>query len=620
MNLKTLKKSLPRIFAISIIVIQLLLPACSEIRNDAPFLILATDKDFGTYTAEILRTEGYNDYDLASLSGKEITASLLNKYDIVILAQKEIDPVEKELIIDYVRKGGRLIAFRPDSLLASLFGIKAAGGFASEGYIKIDTLSQEGRGLVSEPLQFHGAADLYNINGARLIASLYKDSASKNEYPALVSFSYGKGQAYVFTYNLPQSIVYTCQGNPLSAGIEKDGINGLRAMDLFTDGWLDASKNTLNQADLQMSLLSHCIETMAGLCKPLPRLWYFPDTLKSLITLTNDGEYNFEKDFESQFADIDSAGALMTLYVMETDKVSREWTDKWIEREFEISGHPDDTKEAGNPGWINMNNILELKMKDISDLYGVEMKTIVNHWFVWCGHDSAGNPEFAAQAAIEANHGLGLDINYAHYDNGSNQGHFLGESGTNQGNFTGSGLIMKFASAKGEVLNIFQHLNNVYDQQYKENIDPEGFYNCFKGLVDRSINDESYSFISIKSHNDKYSFSKDPLMRMLHYADIKGIPVWTAEKLLDFVKMRDEARFTDIDWRRNRLSFNLSFSENQSSGLSVLLPYEFNDKKIKIIELDGRNNDFIIRTVKGTSYAFITISQAGEHSIAVKYN
>lgn len=65
-------------------------------------------------------------------------------------------------------------------------------------------------------------------------------------------------------------------------------------MDLFTDGWVDTLNNVINQADEQMILLSHCIEHMSSYVKPLPRLWYFPDTLKCLVTLTNGGEYNDE--------------------------------------------------------------------------------------------------------------------------------------------------------------------------------------------------------------------------------------------------------------------------------------------------------------------------------------
>lgn len=595
-------------------------PGCRTEIPPEPILLLASDDGFGTYTGEILKAEGFNEFQNKSVFDEEITASFLLKYDLVILAQREIGTVKGEIIKNFVHGGGNLIALKPDIFLSEMFGISPLPGVVAEGYIGIDTSVMEGRGLSSETIQFHGEADSYSIKSGREIASLYADPDTKSDYPAVVSSTYGRGKAYIFTYNLPESIVYTRQGNPGYAGKEKDGINGLRAMDLFTDGWLDHSKNYLNQADIQMNLLSHCIETMTESRKPLPRFWYFPDTLKCLVTLTNDGEYRSESDFEVQISDLDSAGAKMTIYILETNKVSKEWVEKWTGRGFEISGHPDNIKEAGDPRWSEMNKVLALKKKEITDLYGLEMSTIVNHWFVWCGTDSLGNPEFAAQAMIEANHGLELDINYAHYDNGSNQGHFLGARGSDQGNFTGSGLIMKFAGSRGEVLDIYQHLNNVYDQQYNENHDPEGFYSCFKGLMDRSINDEAYSYISIKSHNDEYYFSKDPLMKMISYSKTNGVPVWTASKLLGFIKMRNEARFSDIEWSGRQLSFNVESTSDHSNGLTVMLPYIYDEEKIEVINLNGKAEGHSIHTIKGNQYAFLTVKPNLKHSVTVKYN
>jgi hypothetical protein len=266
-----------------------------------------------------------------------------------------------------------------------------------------------------------------------------------------------------------------------------------------------------------------------------------------------------------------------------------------------------------------MENVLKNKIKDISSLYGIRMSTVVNHWFVWCGNDVSGGPEFAAQAEIEAGNGLELDINYAHYDNNSSQGHFLGPGGTLQGNFTGSGLPMRFALSTGKILNIYQHLNNVYDQQYTENHDPEGFFNCFKGLMDRSLYDDVYSFISIKSHNDEYYFSKVPLMKMLAYANTERIPVWTAAELLDFIKVRDEARFTGISWSDNDLVFNLNSSIRNTNGLSFIVPLRNGDVEIKTITIDGNTAPFIIRIVKGFKYALSTVEPGTDHSILVRY-
>ena len=127
--------------------------------------------------------------------------------------------------------------------------------------------------------------------------------------------------------------------------------------------------------------------------------------------------------------------------LLDTDKVSKSWVDKWSARGFEIAGHPDDTKEAADPGWYEMNNAIVTKKKEIESKYGLPMRTNVNHWFVWCGTDADGKQDFTATAKLEERNGIELDLNYAHYDIKSNQGeNYLGPAGTDQGNFTGSGL------------------------------------------------------------------------------------------------------------------------------------------------------------------------------------
>ena len=595
--------------------------ACSKHNPVPPILILTGHNGFGTYTGELLKAEGFNEFIIDSITSNKVTKSFLSEFDIVILPEQSIDASAKKLISNYVFDGGNLISFKPDSGLSNLFGITKAPGNISGGHIRIDTTSDEGKSLTGKAIQFHGKGEKFKINNCRIIASFCADSCLKNDSPAVVSCKYGKGHSVAFLYDLPKSIVLTRQGNPLSAGIEKDGIPGLRGMDLFTDGWLDNSNSTINQADEQMMLLSHCIEKLNIHKTPLPRLWYFPDSLKCLVTLTNDGEFRGETDFESQFRDVDSLGAKMSLYILDINKVSKNWVDKWSVRGFEIAGHPDDTKEAANPGWYDMNNAIVMKKNEIDGKYGLPMRTNVNHWFVWCGTDADGKQDFTAAAQLEEKNGIELDMNYAHYDIKSNQGaNFLGPHGTDQGNFTGSGLIMKFADIKGYIVNVYQHLNDVYDQQYTESKDPEGFYNCFKGLMDRSLNNEVYSFISVKCHNDEYYFSKTPLMRMLTYANLNGIPVWSAVRLLDFIKARDQASFSDMEWKNNSLSFRLNSSIVDSNGLTFMVPYRYGDNKITRITCAEKETSLIIRSVRGSDYAFVTIKPGQSYSVKVNYN
>jgi hypothetical protein len=332
--------------------------SCSDKTQVAPILILATDTDFGTYTAEILKTEGFNEFEMNSLSGNKVSTSYLLQFDLVILAESKINAVKQNMVKEYVKNGGKLISLHPDPQLAELFGITPVNKSISEGYIHIDTTKEQGRGLTSKLLLFHGKADYYNLTGATTLATMFANKATDVSFPAVVTNNYGKGKTIAFLYNLAQSIVLNRQGNPLYAGIEKDSIPGLRSMDLFTDGWLDSSDNTINKADEQMAFLSHCLENLMADKKPLPHFWFFPDTLKCLVTLTNDGEYKSEKDFEPQFRDVDSMGAKMSLYIIGVDKVSGAWVEKWTAKGFEIAGHPDDTREAGNPTWNRMDSAI----------------------------------------------------------------------------------------------------------------------------------------------------------------------------------------------------------------------------------------------------------------------
>lgn len=591
-------------------------------KENFPILILGATDHFDTYTGEILKAEGFNEFQIEAITNNNLSLAHLRKFDLIILTHTTLTARQTKALTLYVKDGGNLLAFSPDEKLSPVFGIKNKNGTISEAYISIPPSSDIGKGLITTTLQLHSTADMYLLDAGKKIASLYKNGFTSTDHPAVVLNDYGFGHAIAFMYNLPQSIAYTRQGNPFFAGQEKDSIKGIRAMDLFTNGWVDTSKNRINQADEQMRLLSHCIEHLSSYKKPLPRFWYFPDTLKCLVTLTNDGEYRAEKDFEPQLSDVEAKGANMALYILSTDKVSKTATDLWQQRGNEISGHPDDTKEAEHPTWHGMNNAISSKISEIKSRFSIPaMYTIVNHWFVWCGNGADGTPDFTAQAKIEASHGIGMDINYAHYDNNSNKPRFLGTTGTAQGNYTGSGLPMKFATAGGALVNIYQHLNNVYDQQYMEQHDSTGFYNCFKGLMDRSIDNEVYSYISIKAHNDEYFFSKTPLLNMLDYAKQHKIPVWTPVKLLGFLKAKDKAVFTNIEWTgNNRLSFKTKSALNHSNNFTCMVPYLFNTRKIIKISANGIKHDYVVKQVKGFDYAFLTIRPGFDYSIEVTYS
>jgi len=123
----------------------------------------------------------------------------------------------------------------------------------------------------------------------------------------------------------------------------------------------------------------------------------------------------------------------------------------------------------------------------------------------------------------------------------------------------------------------------------------------------------------VKSHNDEYFFSRSPLLRMLSYARENKIPVWTELRLLDFLKTRDEASFSDFRWKGQLLRFRLLSGIKNPSGLSILLPEHFNNLKIRNIKIDGKDIESVAWRIKGIEYARVTISPGKNYDILVKY-
>jgi hypothetical protein len=515
----------------------------------------------------------------------------------------------------YVSDGGKLIIANPVSSLNDLTGVTKQNAHVESKYFRL-AATDITAGLTLKPMRLHVNAPAYQLQNATPIA--FFDSAKK--HPAIVHHKAVKGQVLSFLYHLPKNIVLTRQGNPSDAGKEMDGIPGLRAMDLFTNGWVDSSNNTINHADEQMRLLSRSIEYMFSTELPLPRLWYFPDTLACLVTLNNDGEDSKESEFEPQFQDVYAKGAKMTLYVKEVDLVSKAWTDKWRARGFEISGHPDQTKYAADPDLLRMDSIYKyLNEKLQTQLGAPTMTTVTNHWFVWPGVYNDGKKDFAAQAKLEEHNGVALDCNYAHYDNKASQELFLGSHGYTQGNYTGSGLPMKFSDVDGNVINVYQQLNNVYDQQYMEHNDKEGYFNAFRGLMDRSIDSGVYSFISVRAHNNEYFFSKVPLMKMLDYANEKHIPVWSEEMLLSFLQARDACEFKNIRYHDYRLNFTLSSLVKYDGRVTTVVPYLFNGRKVVSASMNGRKVKLCVKDIKGRKYVLLSADAGISTEIDISY-
>ena len=152
---------------------------------------------------------------LLSVHMSSVSAATLAAYDVVILDVIALTQPQVTMLSNWVNAGGNLIAMRPAKQLAGLLGLTDTFATLSSSYLLVNTATAPGAGIVNETIQFRGLADLYTLNGATSIATLYSNASTATSHPAVTLRSVGThgGQAAAFTYSLALSVIDMRQGN-----------------------------------------------------------------------------------------------------------------------------------------------------------------------------------------------------------------------------------------------------------------------------------------------------------------------------------------------------------------------------------------------------------------------
>src|SRR5690606_20520592 len=106
---------------------------------------------YSRYLGEILILEGYNGYAEADLHN--VDAAALASHDLVILPRCAPTPAQLDMLLAYVRGGGRLLACLPAPRLVEACGGKPTWPAIDRGYLHLDTAQPAANGLVGEPFQ-----------------------------------------------------------------------------------------------------------------------------------------------------------------------------------------------------------------------------------------------------------------------------------------------------------------------------------------------------------------------------------------------------------------------------------------------------------------------------------
>jgi hypothetical protein len=556
---------------------------------------------FSPFTAEILRTEGLNEFATADLS--TITASVLNQYDTVLLGSTPLTASQVSMFTTWVTGGGNLIAFRPDKQLAGLLGLTSTTGTLAEGYVKVDTTTAPGAGITDQTIQFHGTADRYTLNGARSVATLYSNATTAMSNPAvsLVNVGTSGGQAAAFTYDLPQSIVYTRQGNPAWEKQERDNQAPIRSDDLYFGGtstdWVNLGKASIPQADEQQRLLANLIGTMNLDRKPLPRFWYFPRSAKAVVVATGDDHANggtagrFDQYTANSLSGcvVDNWECLrFTSYIYTNTPLSDAQAHAYNASGFEVGLHQ--TTDCANFTTSSLQSSYSTQLSQWAQKYVSLPSPTTNrtHCIVWS--------DWSSQPTTEGANGITLDANYYYWP-----GSWITDR---PGFMTGSGMPMRFTDKTGKFIDVYQAATQMTDESNQSYpFTPNSLLDAATGPLGY------YGAFTVNMHTDNATTFEDD--QLLASALAHGVPMVSARQMLAWLNGRNASSYSGISWGANTLSFTVNVGAG-ANGLTGMVPtLGRNGTTLSGLTRGGGAVPFTKTTIKGVEYAMFLAAPGG---------
>ena len=569
-----------------------------------PILVISNAANpFSRYFAEILRAEGLNEFTATDITN--VTPTVLNQHDVAILGEGPLTAGQAQDLSNWVQAGGNLIANRPDPQLAGLLGLTSAGGTLDNGYLQVDTNSGPGAGIVGQTIQYHGTADRYTTNGAQTIATLYSDATTATANPAVTMQSVGTngGHAAAFTYDLARSIVETRQGNPAWSGDERDSSVGgsqlIRSDDLFFGAktgdvqpdWVDLNKVAIPQADEQQHLLTNLIEQMNLDRKPLPRFWFLPHDKKAAVVMTGDDHGNggtvgrfqqYQADSPSGCSVADWQCVRGTSYVYPGTPITDSQAAAFQSQGFEIALHV----LTNCQNWTDQAQLESFYSSQLA-AFAADYPSLNapatnrTHCIAWS--------DWATQPKVELENGIRLDTNYYYWPAAWIQ--------NRPGMFTGSGMPMRFADLNGSMIDVYQattQMTDESDQTYPFNID---------SLLNKALGPEGYyGVFTANMHTDSASSAGSDAI--VASAQSRGVPIVSAQQMLQWLDGRNQSSFNGVSWSGNTLSFSVSHAAG-ANGLRGMVPTTSSVGALTTLKRDGVQIPTTdTQTIKGREYAF----------------
>lgn len=606
--------------------------------ENSPLLILSPDGTAHAVWQEMLRVEGLPYAHARPLA--ELTLADLDLVGVAIVLPGESATDRIELLRDFVEAGGGLIAIQPVASLATLCGLSWGERITDDGYLRTQPGAVGVGGISGEAMQFHAPLRHYQLDGAEVVAYLCSRDGIATETPAVTYHRVGRGGVAAWCYDLAASVVRTRQGPAERANLEADGIEGVRAVDMFV-GFVDLDRIHLPQADEQQRLLVNLLNAVSR--APLPRLWYFPKNADSVLVCTGDSHNNPASAVDDVLRRVERFGGAMSVYytppptntvrramrrvrdwldtqplagdlIPPTDVVTPYHADAWRTRGHEFALHPY-VEEGLEVGWARY-------WQQFTGLGYGGFATTRTHRVLWHG--------WTDTSYVQAGYGVRMNLDYYHVGPSFQRA----DGSWVFGHFTGSGLPMRFVDVSGKVLNIWQQNTHLVDEQvidmpWEANFvgsSPDAAIEFADNLI-RSTVSGAYAALGAQFHLDPFAVPGPwttgagvYLDGVLKSCQVYGVPVLAAQHWLDFTRTRSAIRFDGFHFAPESGQAHFSVDVDASDiGVILLVPNQ--NQALRLIDLQANRKPILIhnRVVGDTFYAVVSLD-SGETEIDAHYN
>lgn len=600
--------------------------------TNQPILLITSstannNNPFSPYLAEILRAEGITAFNTADLA--DVNAELLATAQLVILAEANVSPNQAALFASFVDSGGRLVAMRPDADLAPVLGLQLRPGTITKAYIKISGAYAEGVAFPTLTFPYAGTAANYQLApGAVTLADLYRGRSTAANAPAVTRF----GKTAAWSFDLARSVVYTRQGNPANAGQERDGIETIRTFDLFYKAAsgnspavndIDPYRVEIPHADVHMRFFARVVNDLLADVMPIPRLWYHSGGSHTTLVLTSDSHSNsptYTPYYNTLLSAVEEYDAAITLYVTRYGIPDKPALDTWRANGHEIGIHP--YGPESDTGITDLAAGYQRIYDEFTPAYGTPSRTVRVHKVEW---PSWSEPAKVTEQFLAGTGRAALNTDF--YSWGPSMRESLPDGPIHFGYINGTGLPMRFVDEQGQLIEVYQQTTSLIDTQlvvignpHSAELDNPEALDVTRRMIDDSING-GYSAITTQWHVDYVTFGHLPWIKgTLAYARSLNLPIWTAERWLNFTETRFESTMQHINWdgADSSLSFTLSVPSLSDDTQTLTLPWSYNGLRLSTLIINGEPVAFDRSLIDGRSVAFAPVG-AGDHTIVARY-